>query len=77
MNERTDTLEADRLVLKMSKHLGNIAGFCDGWSQNRIHAMQRQFAISLTDSLGYIALKALLPFIVGIKVDFNKRPFRL
>jgi hypothetical protein len=67
---------ADKLVLEISGHLGNIGGFCDTWSRNRIRALQRALSLCLSASWGYIILKNALPPIVGIQVDFSKMPFR-
>jgi hypothetical protein len=74
--EHIDTTQADKLVLELSKHLGNIGGFCDKWTQNRIHAMEKLLSSCLSNPEAYLLLKDALSFMVGIQVDFNRRPFR-
>jgi hypothetical protein len=71
-----NTTEADNLVLEISRRLGNIGGFCDGWTRERIHKMQKFLSWCLGDKAGYLLLKDALPFMVGVQVDFSKRPFR-
>ena len=70
-------LEIDGLLLQVSKHLANIAGFCDGRTQDWTHNAVRLLALCMVSPSSYIDLKAVLPFIVGIQVDFTKRPFRV
>jgi hypothetical protein len=74
--EHIDTTQADKLVLELSKHLGNIGGFCDKWTQNRIHTMEELLSFCLSNPEAYLLLKDALSFMAGIQVDFDRRPFR-
>ncbi len=38
--------------------------------------MQRLMALSMAESLFSTELRDVMPFIVGIQMDFSKRPFR-
>ena len=71
-----DLTDADKYSIEISGRLGNISGFCDDWTKKRIHKMQEYLGHCLGDSSGYILLSNLLPFMVGIQVNFDKRPFR-
>ena len=68
--------EANRLILEVSEHLSNIGGFCDSWTRQRIHVIQGLMSMSFADPLHYLTLKDMLPYVVGIQVDYSKRPFR-
>lgn len=77
--EEANRQEADKLVIQISEHLGNISGFCDVGTRRAIFAAQRLLMLAIADSdgYGYTALKLMLPFLVGLTVDFNKRPFKI
>jgi hypothetical protein len=70
---------ADKLILEISKHLGNIGGFCDSKTREAISLIQKTMGETTIepDGWGYIVLKKYLPTFVGVQVDFNKRPFRV
>ena len=53
-----NTTEADNLALEISKRLGNIGGFCDGWTKQRIHKMQSYLSWCVGNKPGYSYLRA-------------------
>lgn len=74
-----DTGKVNGLLIEVSAHLSNIAGFCDKYSRTRVNAAQRLLSFSMIDDTGlsYIQLNGILPMIAGFEVNFNKRPFRM
>jgi hypothetical protein len=65
----------NKKILELSKHLGNIAGFCDSGGKRAIHVFSTSvLGTSMLDPLYYSYLRALLPTIIGIQVDFTKKP---
>lgn len=72
-----DEIEIQRLYLKVSEHLANIGGFCDRGTRNAIFAVQELLAIATLEPLANLFVKGLLPVIVGIQVDFTKKPFKV
>lgn len=75
-------LEVEKLFIQLSEHLGNVAEFCDETSKEWIENILRlTFPLaenwSKLSQKPYTMLKWLLPQIVGIQVDFNKRPFKV
>jgi hypothetical protein len=67
----------NKLLIDISLHLGNIAGFCDRTSKEKINKVNRLISISMVENMTLYNLKLLLPIIAGIQVDFYKRPFKL
>jgi hypothetical protein len=71
--------EIRKMILELSEHLGNIAGFCDADGKRRILIVTNQiFGVSMLDT-GYLIaaisrLTAVLPLIVGIQVNYNRKP---
>jgi hypothetical protein len=73
--DRNVKLQIDEKVLGLAKHLGNIAGFCDSGGRRVIQTFNtRIFGLSMFKGYSYIYLRALLPTIVGIQVDYTKKP---
>jgi hypothetical protein len=65
----------NKKILELSKHLANLAGFCDSNGRRAIHIFTTQVLdTSMLKPLYYTYLRALLPTIVGIQVDFTKKP---
>lgn len=64
------------LMLELSQRLGNIAGFCDDRIRERVHEMQRLITLTLANQLFVFQLRVMLPFMVGLQIDFSERPFR-
>ena len=73
----TNRSRINELLIEISEHLGNLAGFCDKTSKKRINAVTRLISVSMLGSITLYQLKSLLPAIAGIQVDYNKKPFRL
>ena len=72
---RDGRLAIDKKILELSKHLGNIGGFCDSNSKRAIHVFTTGILdVSMLSTGFYVQLKALLPTIVGIQVDYTKKP---
>ena len=72
---RDARLEIDKKVLELSMHLANIAGFCDGNSRRAIHVFTTGILdVSMLRTWVYPQLKALLPTIIGMQVDYTKKP---
>jgi len=79
-SRETNMDERRRLVLQISQHLGNIGGFCDKRTKRLISAFLLYLGPALilpNDSYITVYLKGFLPSIVGIQVDFTKRPFKV
>jgi len=77
--EKVDELAFNKKALEFVKHLSNIGGFCDGNSKRVIHLVVTQLSAVIMDSSGLFAktyVKFLVPFAIGIQVDYTKRPFR-
>jgi hypothetical protein len=72
---RTARLEIEKKILDLSKHLGNIAGFCDSNGRRAIYVLTTGVLdVSMISSDWYFELRTLLPSIVGINVDYTKKP---
>ena len=67
----------NELLIDISLHLGNIAGFCDKTARRQINKVIGLISVSMCESMGLYTLKLLLPTLAGIQVDYNKQPFRL
>ncbi|MCL4519185.1 MAG: hypothetical protein M1587_08325 [Thaumarchaeota archaeon] len=74
-----DRLPIEKKILELSQHLSNIAGFCDSGAKRAIHIFTTGILdASMLTSLSYTQLKAVLPTIIGMQVDYaRKPPFRL
>lgn len=78
MTDGKDTLKIQNLMIRISRILANIGGFCDKYSVSQIDAATRYFALSMNlDSVAYDTIRTLLPITSGIKVNFNKQPFKV
>ena len=73
----TNRSRINELLIEISEHLGNVAGFCDKTSKKRINAVTKLISVSMLESITLYQLKSILPAIAGIVVDYNKKPFRL
>ena len=71
------SVEIQRRILQVSQHLANIGGFCDGGARRKIQVLQNVFTQAMLPDSTYVALKFVLPIIVGIQVDFTHTPFRI
>lgn len=72
---RNIKLQLDKKVLDLAQHLGNLAGFCDSRSRKVIQSFTtRVLGMSMFKGYSYIYLRALLPTIVGIQVDYTRKP---
>jgi hypothetical protein len=67
----------NKLLIDISLHLGNIAGFCDKTSKKRIKTVTKLISVSMVQNTTLYYLKSILPAIAGMVVDYNKKPFRL
>lgn len=72
-------LEIQKKLVRISAHLANISGFCDKDTRTWIDKLNRVLlSPAIVKPLPYsMALRSFLIFIVGIQVDFTKRPFRV
>ena len=80
LDRESSGFEVQSGVLELSEHLANIGGFCDQGTREWIEAAKRMMAAVIADptpfsTMSYF-LKLALPLIVGVEVDFNRRPFR-
>ncbi len=65
----------NKKILELSKHLGNIAGFCDSNGKRAIVLFTTGVLdTSMLDPGYYNYLRAFLPTIIGIQVDYTKKP---
>jgi hypothetical protein len=72
---RRARLEIEKKILDLSKHLGNIAGFCDSSGRRAIYVITTGILdVSMISSEWYFQLRTLLPSIIGINVDYTKKP---
>jgi hypothetical protein len=69
--------QIDSDILELCGHLGIIKGFCDRPTQEMISRLVWLLNYFDTYLRMSEALKTLLPFVMGLEVDFNKRPFRV
>lgn len=77
LDNESNRLEVQKGVLELSGHLANIGGFCDQAMKEWINYVQRVLAtMSGSPPMTSALLKLALPLIVGVQVDFNKRPFK-
>ena len=67
----------NRLLIGISTNLSNIGGFCDKRTREKISSVQSFLSGVIDTPMAYTLLKSLLPKIVGLEVDFNKRPFKI
>jgi len=74
---KIDTTEVGRCVVELSAHLGNIGGFCDKDSQESIDEMRCWLGLFTNGDVYYALLTQRLPSIIGIQVDWKKKPFKL
>ncbi len=78
--DTSDRIDVEKVVLRVSQHLGNIAGFCDRRTRLAIFQFQRLLAVAMIDPTGPYSttfVKGCLPFVIGITVDYQKRPFKM
>ena len=67
----------DSLMIEISHRLSNIAGFCDRRSRERVHEMKALLTRATAVRAMLMHVKALLPMVAGVEVNFTKRPFKL
>ncbi len=73
-----DRSEIKSTVLDISNHLSKIGSFCDKNTQSWIDRVSRNFGILMVHTSLYdTAFKAILPGLVAIQLDTNKRPFKV
>ncbi len=80
--EKIDEAAFRSKALELINHLTNIAGFCDKDAKHALHGAVRQFAAMMLDPnrlelFTDTNVKALIPLIIGVQVDFTKKPFRV
>lgn len=73
----TNRSRINELLIEISEHLGNLAGFCDKTSKKRIKTVTKLISVSMVQNTTLYYLKSILPAIAGMVVDYNKKPFRL
>jgi hypothetical protein len=70
-----DNLKIKKKILELTEHLSNIAGFCDGHGKDVIKdIILMTFGTSMMEPMFLLQLNAFLPSIIGIQVDFTKKP---
>jgi hypothetical protein len=74
--DNPNQLQINKMLLEVSAHLANIGGLCDHRTQDQIARIQGVMMLGMQGSFGNIIIKGALPIIVGIQVDFTKRPFK-
>ena len=62
-------------MIALASHLSNIGGFCNADARRRIDAAKRLLVLATANPITLEQVRVSLPFIAGIEVDFNKRPF--
>jgi hypothetical protein len=68
-------LEINATILEFSEHLGNIAGFCDKEGKKGIHEIiLTVLGPSMIYTDYYLDLPIWLPHLIGMDVDFTKKP---
>ena len=68
-------LEVEKKILDISNHLANMAGFCDPNGKRAISVIKtRILDVAMVGPQWYFEVKILLPSIIGIDVDYTKKP---
>ena len=75
--EKPDTLAINGKLLEVAEHLANIGGFCNSFARRQIDVIKKILAFKQLNPSFYEDLKIALIYIVGIQVDFTKKPFKL
>ena len=74
---KIDELAFGKKGLEFIEHLSNLAGFCDKNAQQAIAIAVRYLSTLIIDPNQLFSkthLKAILPLVIGIQVDFNRKP---
>jgi len=75
--DNPNEVKIEKKILELTGHLANIGGFCDKDTREKIHEIKNLLTFSIGHPAFYVELKLSLPHIVGIEVDFTKRPFKI